>query len=77
MRHASRMTSVGALALMALLMGGGLAAQDLPAERTAAIAVADAALAAISRGDLTALTDLMLPEAVLFQRAERAFGGAG
>jgi ketosteroid isomerase-like protein len=35
-------------------------------EQKAVIAVADSALAAISRGDMTALTDLMLPEAVMF-----------
>src|SRR5262245_46173166 len=35
-------------------------------EQKAAIAVAESALAAISRGDMTALTDLMLPEAVMF-----------
>jgi hypothetical protein len=33
--------------------------------------VADSALAAISRGDMTALTDLMLPEAVLFPTTTR------
>jgi ketosteroid isomerase-like protein len=35
-------------------------------EQRAVIAVAESALAAISRGDMTALTDLMLPEAVMF-----------
>jgi hypothetical protein len=34
--------------------------------RAAAIAVADSALAAITRGDAVAFTDLMVPEAVLF-----------
>jgi hypothetical protein len=38
-------------------------AQDVSVER-AAIAVADSALAAITRGDAVALTDLMLPEAL-------------
>ncbi len=71
MRQTPLMTRIGAITVMALLMGGGLAAQDLPSERTAAIAVADAALAAISRGDLAALTDLMLPEAVLFPTSTR------
>lgn len=41
------------------------------AEQTAAIAVADSALAAISAGDVTALTDLMLPEAVSFPTSTR------
>lgn len=35
-------------------------------DAAAAIAVADSALAAITRGDLVAFTDLMIPEAVLF-----------
>jgi ketosteroid isomerase-like protein len=43
-------------------------------EERAAIAVADAALAAITRGDMTALTDLMLPEAVMFPTGTRADG---
>jgi hypothetical protein len=44
-------------------------AQD--AESAAALAVADAALAAISRGDMTAFTDLMLPEAILLPTSTR------
>ena len=40
-------------------------------EQKAAIAVADSALAAISRGDMTALTDLMLAEAVMFPTSTR------
>ena len=36
-----------------------------------ALAVADSALAAITRGDVIALTDLMLPEAVLFPSGTR------
>jgi len=35
-------------------------------EQKTVIAVAESALAAISRGDMAALTDLMLPEAVMF-----------
>jgi hypothetical protein len=38
---------------------------------TAVLAVADSALAAITRGDMTAFTDLMLPEAVLFPTSTR------
>ncbi len=45
-------------------------AQDT-ADRAAAVAVADSALAAISSGDMTALTDLMLPEAVSFPTSTR------
>lgn len=37
----------------------------------AAVAVADSALAMISRGDMTAFTDLMLPEAILFPTSTR------
>jgi hypothetical protein len=44
-------------------------AQESP-ER-AAVGVADAALAAISRGDMLALTDLMLPEGVMFPTGTR------
>src|SRR5688500_9885920 len=40
-------------------------------EPRAVIAVADAALAAITRGDMTALTDLMLPEALFFPTGTR------
>jgi len=45
------------------------ASQD--AAPQAAVAVADSALAAITRGDMTALTDLMLPEAVFFPTSTR------
>ncbi|MFN8582883.1 MAG: nuclear transport factor 2 family protein [Gemmatimonadaceae bacterium] len=37
-----------------------------PDPRASAIAVADSALAAITRGDAAALTDLMVPEAVMY-----------
>ena len=40
-------------------------------DRAAVIAVADSALAAITRGDAIALTDLMVPEAVLFPTSTR------
>lgn len=39
--------------------------------RAAAIAVADSALAAITRGDPVALTDLMVPEAVMYPTTTR------
>jgi hypothetical protein len=58
------------MATIALIQPRSLTAQDAPADR-AAVAVADAALAAISRGDLAALTDLMLPEAILFPTSTR------
>lgn len=59
-----------AAALALLLVPMPAAGQDT-AEQTAAAAVADSALAAITRGDMTALTDLMLPEAVLFPTSTR------
>ena len=39
--------------------------------RAAVVAVADSALAAITRGDVVAFTDLMVPEAVLFPTSTR------
>lgn len=42
-----------------------------PDARTAVIAVADSALAAITRGDVVAFTDLMVPEAVMFPTSTR------
>jgi hypothetical protein len=42
-----------------------------PDARPAVIAIADSALAAITRGDVVALTDLMVPEAVMFPTSTR------
>ena len=42
-----------------------------PDARSALIAVADSALAAITRSDVVALTDLMVPEAVMFPTSTR------
>ncbi len=47
------------------------ASAQAPDARAAVIAVADSALAAITRGDVIALTDLMVPEAVLFPTSTR------
>ena len=41
-------------------------------DASAVIAVADAALAAITRGDMAALTDLMLPEAITVSTGTKA-----
>lgn len=49
-----------------LTVAAPVIAQDATVERAAAVAVADSALAAITRGDVVGLTDLMLPEAVMF-----------
>ncbi len=67
---------VASMALVALLHTNAatLAAQTTapPTDaRTAVIAVADSALAAITRGDVIALTDLMLPEGVMFPTSTR------
>jgi hypothetical protein len=42
-----------------------------PDQRAAAIAVADSALAAITRGDAIALSDLFVPEAMLYPTSTR------
>lgn len=51
------------------ILAGTAAGQESP-ER-GAVAAADAALGAITRGDMTALTDLMLPEALMFSTGTR------
>lgn len=70
-RHTRLTSAIAGLGLVTLVAAAPLADQDTPAERTAAIAVADSALAAITRGDMVAFTDLMLPEAVLFPTSTR------
>lgn len=58
---------IAALALLAL--GAPAARAQAPtdaADRATVLALADSALAAISRTDWVALTDLMIPEAVMF-----------
>lgn len=47
------------------------ASAQSPDARASVIAVADSALAAITRGDVVALTDLMVPEAVMFPTSTR------
>jgi hypothetical protein len=47
------------------------AAAQVRDDRTIVIAVADSALAAITRGDVVALTDLMVPEAQMFPTSTR------
>jgi hypothetical protein len=47
------------------------AAAKIPDARPAVIAIADSALDAITRGDVVALTDLMVPEAVMFPTSTR------
>jgi hypothetical protein len=66
---ASRVRAFSIAVLLAALPAG-LSAQSVD-PRAAVIAVADAALAAITRGDPVALTDLMVPEAVMFPTSTR------
>lgn len=66
MRPTTSASFIAATGLVALVLSAAPAAQDTAAERAAAVAVADAALAAISRGDMIGFTDLMLPEAAAF-----------
>lgn len=54
------------VALLAALCTLPVSAQDSATERASVLAVADSALAMITKGDIVAFTDLMLPEAVLF-----------
>lgn len=59
-----------AVATLVATSAGPVRAQSPEAEK-AVIAVADSALAAITRGDAVALTDLMVPEAVLYPTSTR------
>jgi len=56
------------LGLLILSLAAGLPVAGAPAQdgsdATAVVAVADAALAAITRGEMAAFTDLMIPEAI-------------
>jgi Domain of unknown function (DUF4440) len=54
------------LALAFATLVAGEAGAQSPDPRVAVIAVADSALAAITRGDAAGLTDLMVPEAVMY-----------
>jgi hypothetical protein len=71
MRQTTKTSVMAGIGLAVLVLQASIAAQDTAAERAAAVAVADAALAAISRGDMIAFTDLMLPEAVAFPTVTR------
>ncbi len=60
------------IALISALSGSASAqTAPIPDARAAVIAVADSALAAITRGDVVALTDLMVPEGVMFPTSTR------
>lgn len=58
------------IATLVATPSGAVHAQSADAEK-AVIAIADSALAAITRGDAIALTDLMIPEAVLYPTSTR------
>jgi hypothetical protein len=55
----------------AVMLTTSPASGQVVGEEKAAIAVAGSALAAITQGDMIALTDLMLPEAVMFPTTTR------
>jgi len=61
----------------ALMLTTWPASGQVGGEEKAAIAVADSALEAITRGDMAALTDLMLPEAIMFPTGTRQDGVTG
>ena len=69
----SRASVLAVLVLAALAIARPLRlnAQSPPNEQAAVLAVADSALAAISRSDFVAFTDLMLDSAVTFSAGER------
>ena len=70
----NRITRLGALAALwcaaSLLSAQSASAQTAGDERARVIAVADSALAAISRRDFSAFTDLMVDSAVTFSARE-------
>lgn len=67
-----RSRSVGAFVVLALLGLSRRTSAQAPADdRAAALAVADSALAAVTRSDFVAFTDLMLDSAVTFAAGER------
>jgi hypothetical protein len=65
-----RTSTFCAIATIAVALPETTRAQSTEHER-AVLAVADSALAAITRGDAVALTDLMIPEAMLYPTATR------
>ena len=69
MSRRSRIASAVAVVLAGVLHRD--ASAQPPDARAAVIAVADSALAAITRGDVIALTDLMVSEAVMFPTSTR------
>ena len=70
MTHRSSRSAARILALI-LVLPGNAAAQAHSPEHQAVLAVAESALAAVSRSDFVALTDLMLDSAVIFSAGER------
>ena len=67
------MPSIAPYLLLAMLVGAlpVAAHAQSPDDEKAVIAIADSALAAITRGDAVAFTDLMIPEAMLYPTSTR------
>ena len=68
--HVASMVLIAILNANAATLAAQITAPSLE-PRTVVIAVADSALAAITRGDVIALTDLMVPEGVMFPTSTR------
>jgi hypothetical protein len=65
------LTSRKLLTVAAVLVAAPSVSRAQTADEKAVIAVADSALAALTRGDAVAFTDFMVPEAVLYPTATR------
>jgi ketosteroid isomerase-like protein len=70
-RHTACTLAISFAAVTPLVAQATGTSRGSAADRTAVLAVADSALAAISRTDFVALTDLMLDSAVTFSAGER------
>jgi hypothetical protein len=73
--HAARATVFLLAALTGCASLPGKTAGPTTATRSAIMAVVDSALSHINRGDLIALSDLMIPEAQMFPAQERTGRG--
>lgn len=71
MNHRMLVRSAATLALIVFAPAPSAAQAARTADSLAAIALADSALALITRGDFVGVTDLMLPEARTFSSRER------
>lgn len=71
MKSWNRSLTLAATVLAAFASPSILRAQDAAADRRTALAVADSALDFITRGEMNAFADLMIPEAVLYPTVTR------